>query len=285
MELSKMQIKDTIKKLRTDYKYTQVDLADKLNCNRQKIADWERGKSTPSTDDLILLARIFDTTTDYLLGISYVKTVNPEINSINYALGLSEQSIEKLNYLQKRAVGKEEAEELSETIEIAGHDVEALPLEWFEVLTKLDVRNATEEEIKSAKERIKQDTIEYIIEKDTYEPALVLEVLNDLIQKDDFESFMLALYVYLYSDTSELKTSIAGVMVPQQKKLPSDKRELHVEITRDLFIESYLLKINDYLRKWRKKGRIKLAYLTACEDYSFFEECGGDQDSNHRKEE
>ncbi len=84
-----MQIKDTIKKLRTDYKYTQVDLADMLNCNRQKIADWERGKSTPSTDDLILLARIFDTTTDYLLGISYVKTVNPEINSINYALGLS----------------------------------------------------------------------------------------------------------------------------------------------------------------------------------------------------
>ena len=53
-----MQVKDTIRKLRKDNNFTQVDLADKLSCNRQKVADWERGKSTPSTDDLILLAKI-----------------------------------------------------------------------------------------------------------------------------------------------------------------------------------------------------------------------------------
>ena len=58
LRLRKMQVKDTIRKLRKENNYTQVDLAEKINCNRQKIADWERGKSTPSADDLILLAKI-----------------------------------------------------------------------------------------------------------------------------------------------------------------------------------------------------------------------------------
>ena len=91
-----MQVKDTIRKLRKDNNFTQVDLADKLSCNRQKVADWERGKSTPSTDDLILLAKIFNTSTDHLLGLSGVVSLDPEINSIHEATGLSEKSIEIL---------------------------------------------------------------------------------------------------------------------------------------------------------------------------------------------
>ena len=46
-----MPINETLKKLRKDRGLTQVEFAEKMNCNRQKIADWERGKSTPSSDD------------------------------------------------------------------------------------------------------------------------------------------------------------------------------------------------------------------------------------------
>ena len=98
--LRKMQVKDTIRKLRKENNYTQVDLAEKINCNRQKIADWERGKSTPSADDLILLAKIFNTSTDYLLGLSGVASLDPEINSIHEATGLSEKAIEILKDIQ-----------------------------------------------------------------------------------------------------------------------------------------------------------------------------------------
>lgn len=44
--LLKMPINETIKKLRKYNHLTQVEFAEKLNCNRQKIADWQVLKSS-----------------------------------------------------------------------------------------------------------------------------------------------------------------------------------------------------------------------------------------------
>ncbi len=74
-----MPIKDTIKRLRKDNNMTQVEFAEKMKCNRQKIADWERGKSLPSADDLIMFSRLFDTSTDYILGVSTVKSTDKDV--------------------------------------------------------------------------------------------------------------------------------------------------------------------------------------------------------------
>ena len=92
-----MPISDTIKKLRTDNALTQVELAEKLNCNRQKIADWERGKSTPSADDLIILSKQFNVSTDYLLGLTSVKTTNKDLSFMCDYTNLSENSINFLH--------------------------------------------------------------------------------------------------------------------------------------------------------------------------------------------
>lgn len=89
-----MSISETIKRLRTDKGLTQVDFANKMNCNRQKIADWERGKSTPSADDLILLSQKFNVSTDYLLGLTDVSTTDKDIQFVCDYTGLDEKSIE-----------------------------------------------------------------------------------------------------------------------------------------------------------------------------------------------
>ena len=91
-----MPINETLKKLRTDRKLTQVDLAEKLNCNRQKIADWERGKSTPSADDLILLSNLFGVSTDYILGLSEHFTTDNELQFVCDYTGLSEAAVDMI---------------------------------------------------------------------------------------------------------------------------------------------------------------------------------------------
>lgn len=78
-----MRINETVKELRLRENMTQVELAEKLNCNRQKIADWERGKTTPAADDIILLAKIFNVSADYLLGLTDTPTIDKDLRFIS----------------------------------------------------------------------------------------------------------------------------------------------------------------------------------------------------------
>ncbi len=64
----KNKFKERLKELRKDKKLTQKQLADLLGCTNQNINDWETGNSETSFDNLLMLADIFDVTTDYLLG-------------------------------------------------------------------------------------------------------------------------------------------------------------------------------------------------------------------------
>lgn len=72
------KFKDRLKELRKDYSITQQELADKIGIVRTAIANYETGRTIPDSDTLTLLAKIFNTTTDYLLGISNIR--NPYQN-------------------------------------------------------------------------------------------------------------------------------------------------------------------------------------------------------------
>lgn len=91
-----MSVNETIKRLRTERKLTQNDLAELMNCNRQKIADLERGKSTPSANDLILLSKIFNVSADFLLGLSDTPTTDKDVQFICEYTGLKAETIENL---------------------------------------------------------------------------------------------------------------------------------------------------------------------------------------------
>ena len=59
---------DRLKELRTKYKLTQRDVADRLNVSSSVVAGYEQGNRCPSTEILCRLADIYHCTTDYLLG-------------------------------------------------------------------------------------------------------------------------------------------------------------------------------------------------------------------------
>ena len=65
-----MQIfSERLKELRLEYGITQKQLAEKLMTHQAVIAEWERENKTPRTETIIELCKIFDVSTDYLLGL------------------------------------------------------------------------------------------------------------------------------------------------------------------------------------------------------------------------
>ncbi len=53
---------------------TQSELSKKLNVSQQTIGSWEVGRTEPSTDNLQRLSELFNTSIDYLLGRTNIRT-------------------------------------------------------------------------------------------------------------------------------------------------------------------------------------------------------------------
>lgn len=68
-----MTIGETIRKMRRARDITQEELADLLHITPQAVSRWETDATTPDVGSLIGLARIFDCTTDDILGMNAVK--------------------------------------------------------------------------------------------------------------------------------------------------------------------------------------------------------------------
>ena len=54
--------------LRKRHGFSQEVLAEKMGVSRQAVSKWERGESTPDTDTLIELARLYEVSLDELVG-------------------------------------------------------------------------------------------------------------------------------------------------------------------------------------------------------------------------
>ena len=66
-----------IRDLREDRDLYQRDLAEYLQCTQVSYSHYELGKRDIPTDILIKLATYYDTSIDYLLGLTDVKTAYP----------------------------------------------------------------------------------------------------------------------------------------------------------------------------------------------------------------
>ena len=67
-----------INELRLAFGWNQVQLAAKLNITKQTVSNWENENIQPSIEMLMRLAQLFHVTTDYLLGMEEMKTINVE---------------------------------------------------------------------------------------------------------------------------------------------------------------------------------------------------------------
>lgn len=57
-----------LKRLRSEKKLTQMELAEKIGVTHVSISGYESGKRTPDTETLTKIADFFNVSTDFLLG-------------------------------------------------------------------------------------------------------------------------------------------------------------------------------------------------------------------------
>lgn len=79
------QLADKIKMLREKAGLTQAALAKTLGLTRSGVNSWEMGLSVPSTPYIVELAKTFNVSTDYLLGLADTATIS--------VAGLSERQV------------------------------------------------------------------------------------------------------------------------------------------------------------------------------------------------
>ena len=63
-----METKDVILELRNKAGLSQDELAEKVYVTRQEVSRWENGETTPNTETLKLLSKLFDVSINTLLG-------------------------------------------------------------------------------------------------------------------------------------------------------------------------------------------------------------------------
>lgn len=102
-----MEFCQKLKLLREEEGATQAELAKRLNVAQSTVAQWESGSRMPSADAVVAIARCFDTSTDFVLGI-----VDERLRLVPYFKDLSErdqtfmQAYSQLSAQQKNAVGE-----------------------------------------------------------------------------------------------------------------------------------------------------------------------------------
>ncbi|ONI43172.1 hypothetical protein AN639_11280 [Candidatus Epulonipiscium fishelsonii] len=74
---------ERLKKLRTEQKLLQRDIARALNLSKSAYGFYEQGKRTPNAITLKQLSEIFDVSVDYILGLSDFKNVPLEFTNLD----------------------------------------------------------------------------------------------------------------------------------------------------------------------------------------------------------
>lgn len=91
---------DRLIKLREKLGVSQQELADCLGVTRQSLSLYEKAARTINIDLLVKIANYFKVSTDYLLGLSDVQSVNEDIKVVCKITGLSEKAVQRLSDMQ-----------------------------------------------------------------------------------------------------------------------------------------------------------------------------------------
>ena len=73
-----MKYNERIREIREDNAYTQQKIADLLHIGQRTYSDYESGKTRIPVDILLILAKFYDVSLDYITGASNVKRPYPK---------------------------------------------------------------------------------------------------------------------------------------------------------------------------------------------------------------
>lgn len=89
-------IGERLSEIRKDHGDTQADLAARLNVSLAAIRSWEQEKSSPSHEMLVSICKLYQVSSDYLLGLSDVDPAYAQRKRIDKLT--KEELVELLKY-------------------------------------------------------------------------------------------------------------------------------------------------------------------------------------------
>ena len=191
--------------LRKKKQLTQHELANDVGIQRVTIAKYESQKRIPSYEDLTAFAKYFDTSTDYLLGLTNVARVEtPEDEKKRIACdytGLTDEAVKKIVYARSEGIYDKELDILSWLIS------EEYVLELCTLL--LGIRINSEEYIRQLKEyeELKKlctnqdpENIKKILKDKWLEYQLMDDNLDAVYNDVDVERYRLIKFIEALSD-------------------------------------------------------------------------------------
>jgi len=84
-------LSEKLKRLRLAQNISQVELGKSLGVSKQCISNWENDNILPSIEMLIKIAKYFNVSTDYLLGLCSTSSINVD--------GLTDKEIAHINLI------------------------------------------------------------------------------------------------------------------------------------------------------------------------------------------
>ena len=61
------KIGERIKEIRAENNLTQTEFGNKISVSQDSVSLWEKGKSLPTTENIVAIAEPFDVSADYIL--------------------------------------------------------------------------------------------------------------------------------------------------------------------------------------------------------------------------
>lgn len=93
---------------------SQQELADSIGITRQSLSRYELGERTANIDLLKKIAKHYNVSTDYLLGLTENTTTDIELQAVCDYTGLSEDAIKELNLAYEATFNPEAVDDLVE---------------------------------------------------------------------------------------------------------------------------------------------------------------------------
>ena len=73
-----MKYNERIREIREDNSLTQQEYADLLHIGQRTYSDYDSGKTRIPIDNLLILAKFYDVSLDYITGARNIKTAYPK---------------------------------------------------------------------------------------------------------------------------------------------------------------------------------------------------------------
>lgn len=108
-----VMIKERLKELRKEKGLHQKDVAEVLGMSSTGYAGYEQGTNKPPADTLVTLARFYNVSSDYILGITDLRYTQDELDFYN---AVKDMDVDQLIKEYNMTLGDEKLDEKDERI-------------------------------------------------------------------------------------------------------------------------------------------------------------------------